>query len=392
MAVATVLLLYANPALRPTLRQDHLLIGRKEPIPLLGSEKGISRVNTSNASGTLKPSLTRASSTTSTTSSSAVSRGISLSTRGFPPSKTETEAVIEALFNPTIFTSSPAVTPSVPTPSGSPIPSTFDEAASRSKSRKDSKKKDSIGGKSEVDVIVEEQDVQAKWRRKRDSTNSTTSNPNRHGSLGTGKTILEAALELNNQMDRERTLRPRLTPSSGENWDFILFPDGSQGLKRKSTDRGHRTDTGDSFATDFSTTSTKSYTSTSTPSSPGPNIISPVRASSPVSGLPSISIIAGTPTITTPENLPSRGKWYKRFRRTSFEGSPGNINGTPTSIERRATTPVTFDSGINDGKQSAEFAKLPLPSKGTLGPVQAEDQSGPQLDGGQLTPTPTKGA
>jgi hypothetical protein len=220
--------------------------------------------------------------------------------------------------------------------------------------------------------------------------NSTTSDPNRRPSLGTGKTVLDVALELNNQMDRERTFRPRLTPLNSENWEFISFPDGSQGVKRKSTDQARRTDTMDSLATDFSTTSSKSYASTSRPTSPGQNIISPVRASSPVSGLPSISVIAGTPTTATPENPSSRGKWYKRFRKTSFEGSTGSVNGTPTSIERSATTPVTSEFGINTGKQSS--SNLPLPSTGTLGPVEAEPSSDLQLDGGQLTPTPTKGA
>lgn len=353
---------------RPALRQDHLLIGRKEPVR--PPTRDIPLINTGAAP---KPTLTRNS---STTSSSASSGGYK---RSIAPLRSETEAVIEALFNPTIFKSSPAATlyTSSPSPRTAGV-SKFEEALTprpREGGRQNTGDDDDSDG--------EDSDVpESHHSTKRSSTSgshSSSADHHRRASLpGQQKTALDIALDMNQRKDRERTIRPML--QNGESWEFVDFKNGAQGVKRVP----YRSDTGDSNTTDLSSTSDASFASNS--SGPKSLVASPQTSSSGRTGLPSISIM---------------GRKLRKGSANDASISGGHEIHHP--LGRRATAPARGPSGggiaaalASAGKMSMDIGGRlgsldlgsPQAAAATLGVRTSLDASDGVLASGQITPTP----
>ncbi|KAG8822906.1 hypothetical protein FRC19_005021 [Serendipita sp. 401] len=285
---------------KPDLRQDHLLIGRKEAMSPPKRDRPLTPLNTSpNAlrGDSVHPGLTRASSVTSSTSSRGHSYRGSVA---LPPTRSETEAVIEALFNPTIFTSKP-MTPS--RLSHMEVPQAQAGRASKGDDALTPRPRDAASDKNSLDSSDSDEDDEedednrpqserSKPRSRRSGAASNRSpsaeRSSRRPSLGNHqpKTALDVALDMNHALDHNQTVRPRFsnhnrTTSSGGpegSWEFVSFKDGSQGVKRKPTRDHHpeRSGTGDSTATDFSTTSSKSHVSNTSTSS---GVLSAYRAS-----------------------------------------------------------------------------------------------------------------
>jgi hypothetical protein len=351
---------------RPALRQDHLLIGRKEPVR--PPRRDIPLINT----GVPKPSLTRNSSTTSS-SASSVSYKLSIA-----PPRSETEAVIEALFNPTIFKSSLAATPYTSSPSPRTAGARKFEEALTPRPREGGRQSTGDDESEGVDSDVPE----SHHSTKRSSTSgshagSLSQDRHRRPSIhGQQKTALDIALDMNQRKDRERRIRPVL--QNGESWEFVDFKGGAQGVKRVP----YRSNTGDSNITDRSTASDASFASNS--SGPKTFVASP-QTSSGRTSLPSINIMG------------------KKLRKGSANDASGG-HDIHHPLGRRATAPAhSRRSGGGIAAALASAGKMSMDIGGRLGSLdlgspeaaadtlairRSLDTSDGVLASGQVTPTP----
>ncbi|KAG8807748.1 hypothetical protein FRC17_004280 [Serendipita sp. 399] len=406
---------------KPDLRQDHLLIGRKETMTPPKRDRPLTPLNTSPTAlrDPTRPSLNRASSVTSTTSSSSrghSSRGYA----GLPPTRSETEAVIEALFNPTIFTSKP-ITPSKLSTMEVPQAAKVDDPltprpkdAGSERNRRDSRNSfDSSDDEDEYDDL-RSQSENSKDQSGVSGRRSHSGERSRQGSLpNPPKTALDVALDMNHAFDHEKTVRPKFPSPSGqsrghgqeESWEFINFKDGGQGVIRKS--HPERSGTGDSTATDFSTTSSKSYVSSASSTRASPEGVSSSFTSFNVTAQPRlashpppvISVIAETPTTATQEGFNiARGRWYKPKPSKKASGGGPNSNqssrsSTPAPGEKdRATSSgrgggrPSMDSHIGEQLRMLVVGDRPLVST----PGKIDDGREGSRKSGQTTPTPSK--
>ncbi|PVF98693.1 hypothetical protein CPB86DRAFT_774712 [Serendipita vermifera] len=346
---------------KPDLKQDHLLIGRKET-PLATPRREKPLVNTTDSS---RPSLSRSSSTTSSAPSSARAGSFSHHlSRGLPPPRDQTEAVIEALFNPTIFSAPLVSTPSSIAP-GSRTPKVDEPFTPRPR---DAPKKESKGPRLSSVVDEQKRDLSSDSEdeqlpggdgpRSRPRTKASTGtrhsdSPESKRHTSGNKTALDIALDMNYRMDRDKTIRPKLPSGSGHSqqtsWEMVDYPDGSKGIKRRGPP--HRSTTVDSTTstrTDFSTTSSRGPPTRSSsdgrstllntsPTSSGAVSRDPSGISAVASGvlaMPTISIIAETPTTATQD----QSRWYKPFRKgtgqtTSSKNSRSSSRSRDTSLD-----------------------------------------------------------
>ncbi|CAG7850146.1 SubName: Full=Uncharacterized protein {ECO:0000313/EMBL:CCA68377.1} [Serendipita indica DSM 11827] len=380
---------------KPDLRQDHLLIGRKESGPPLKRDRPLTPLNTTfhgSRGDSLQPTLSRTSSATSSTTSSA--RG--QMNRGLPVSRSETEAVIEALFNPTIF-SSRAITPSSASPRASlelPTPKLNEAHTPRPRAEpahhNRRSRRDSMESSSDSDDVPRSELSNS---RPATSTHSQSPERERHHrpSLNEqGKTALEIALQMNDNMDYNHTIRPKLASagsSQAGSWEIINFKQGAPGIRRKK--QQDRSDTADSTSTDFSTTSSKSHASTtSSGHTTTPDIISPSSKPPPM-----ISIIAETPTTARPDD---RGRWYKprtfKKRSNGDDSAPSSRSSTPAPTDRAAGVHdhkrqrPSVDAGLGEALKLIVLGDKPLVSA----PEKIEDTHDGPLLSGQVTPTPPR--
>ena len=368
---------------RPALRQDHLLIGRKEPVR--PPTKDLAPINTSNG---LKSTLKRNPSTTSTSTSSSAGYKKSII-----PLKTETEAVIEALFNPSVFnkSSTPVITESPPAINSS---NKFEEALTP-------RPRDGGRGGNASDSD-DSDDVPHSYHSDKRSSLGSRSRPHsptdyRRGSLASQqRTALDLALDIN-----QRKVRPK--PAHEGSWTFVEFEQGAPRLKRAPP----RTDTGDS---EFSTTSSDPHPA----AQDSPRPLSPAQSFGRP-GMPSIKIQSGTPIIAQESG---KGRFLKgiplRKGSANEANTPTETNEPGTPLGRRSTAPAHVRSGPRRSSGAAasggiaaalaSAGKMSMDVGGRLGSLDlgtqaAQDVFGPaakkgraSLDGpptsGQLTPTP----
>ncbi|KIM27935.1 hypothetical protein M408DRAFT_329845 [Serendipita vermifera MAFF 305830] len=368
---------------KPALRQDHLLFGRKEPARPPPRE--LAPLNTAN-----KPTLKRNSSTTSTSTSSSAGYK-----RAVLPVKSETEAVIEALFNPTIFkTSTPVITESPPALNTG---NKFEEALTprpRSNGR-------DLGNDSDSDSSDDfPHSYHSDKRSSLSGSHSRPHSPNerRTGSLASQqqRTALDLAIDIN-----QRKLRPQ-PQESGHSWTLIDTDEGAPRVKRAPP----RANTGDS---EFSTTSSDPHP----PGSDSPRPLSPAQSFGRP-GMPSIKIQSGTPVITQEGG---KGRFLKGhvLRKGSASDAPVEMNEPGTPIGRRATAPAHVRSGPRRSSAGAagggiaaalaSAGKMSMDVGGRLGSLDLGPQAAQeirssadatkgrrsmdgQLASGQKTPTP----
>ncbi|KAG9056779.1 hypothetical protein FS842_009668 [Serendipita sp. 407] len=227
---------------------------------------------------------------------------------------------------------------------------------------------------------------------------------------------------MNHALDHNQTVRPRFsnhnrTTSSGGpegSWEFVSFKDGSQGVKRKPTRDHHpeRSGTGDSTATDFSTTSSKSHVSNTSTSS---GVLSAYRASPELIssqssggsfGAPVVNIISETPTTATQEGFNiNRGRWYKpkSFKKTTGGGVGSNASSrssTPAPGERekerekvgsqpgRGGGRPSMDSHIGEQLRMLVIGDRPIVTP--PGKINDGHEGDSKSKSGQVTPTPPK--
>jgi len=324
-----------------------------------------------NTNDTHNPNLTRNS---STTSSSASSVGYK---HPIVPSRSETEAVIEALFNPTIFKPSPAAIPHT----SSPDP--YTTGANKLKEVSTPRPRDGPR-RNAGDEYSDGEDSDApesQHSEKRSSTSESHSGSRspvhwRHGSLHSQQRMaLDIALDMNQRKDREETTRA--VWRKGDGWEFVEFPNGARGVKRAP----HRSGTGESAATDMSTTSDPSFASNSTVSGTDPRSFAISPATSPSRPV-----------------LPPINTKGKKLRKGSANDADGKEEFHP--LGRRATAPAR-GGGIaaalaSAGKMSADLggrlgssdAVPPEVPARTLGVPRSPDTTDGPLASGQVTPTP----
>ena len=306
--------------------------------------------------------------------------------------------MIEALFNPTIF-SSHAVTPSSASPRVSldlPTPRLNEAHTPRPRAEpahRNSRSRQDSDSSSDSDDIPRSELSNG---RAATSTHSHSPGPerHRHSTLNDqGKSALEIALQMNENMDHnQKTIRPKpITTGSSQagSWEIINFREGAPGIRKRN--HPDRSGTGDSTSTDFSTTSSQSQSSVT---SSGHTTIPDNVSSSKPSGTspPMISIIAETPTTARPED---RGRWYRPrpFKKKSEDDSaPSSRSSTPAPTDRvagpmehRRQRP-SVDAGLGDALRMIVMGDKPLVSA----PEKIEDTHEGSLLSGQVTPTPPR--
>jgi hypothetical protein len=364
---------------RPDLKQDHLLIGRKETPLTPRRDKPLAPINTTNSS---RPSLSRSSSTTTSSSPSSARGHHHNLSRGLPPPRNETEAVIEALFNPTIFSaplvSTPySLTPSKLTPGSLDTPRADEPFTPRPRdSHKKGPRLSSVVDEEKRELSSDSEDelpggdgARSRPRTKASTASRQSDSPESRRHPSGNKTALDIAMDINYRMDKDKTIRPKLPSgdqSNSNSWEMINYPDGSKGIKRKHNPlRSATADSTTSTRTDFSTTSSRApptRTSSDGRSMSSPNASSPASGavsrdgsgpSAAVIGMPTISIIAETPTTATQD----QSRWYKPFRRAT---------GQTTTSSKKSRSPSRSRDGSLDLGHDAVIVGTSTPAKPEL--------------------------